>query len=85
MRPSEIMRGSPAAAEAQVTRGNWRAFPAIRWGFTHTREVLPTAEVRRSTQPTAIASAPRDLARIGFSMPDGKTDHPASHPASHLA
>jgi len=72
MRPSEIMRGSPAAHEAQVTRGNWRTFPAIRWGFTHVREFLPTAEVRRSPQPTAIASAPRDVGRIGFATADGK-------------
>jgi CubicO group peptidase (beta-lactamase class C family) len=66
------MRGSPPAPERQVTRANWRSFPAIRWGFTHVREVLPTAEVRRSAQPTPIASAPRDLARLSFAMPDGK-------------
>jgi CubicO group peptidase (beta-lactamase class C family) len=72
MRPSEIMRGSPAAPQAQVTRANWRTYPAIRWGFAHVREFLPTAEVRRSPQPTAIASSPRDLARLGFESPDGK-------------
>ena len=72
MRPSEIMRGSPAAPEAQVTRANWRSFPAIRWAFTHVREVLPTAEIRRSATPTPIVSAPRDLAKLGFALPDGK-------------
>ncbi|WIW49578.1 serine hydrolase [Bradyrhizobium sp. 62B] len=71
MRPTEIMRGSPPAPEAQVTRANWRSFPAIRWGFTHTREVLPTAEVRRSAHPSPITSAPRELSMIGFTSPDG--------------
>jgi CubicO group peptidase (beta-lactamase class C family) len=72
MRPTEIMRGSPPAPEAQVTRANWRSFPAIRWGFTHTREVLPTAEVRRSAHSTPIRSAPRELSKLGFTAPDGK-------------
>lgn len=71
MRPTEIMRGSPPAPEAQVTRANWRSFPAIRWGFTHTREVLPTAEVRRSAHPTPMRSAPRELSKLGFTTPDG--------------
>jgi CubicO group peptidase (beta-lactamase class C family) len=73
MRPSEIMRGRPAVPEAQVTRANWRTFPAIRWGFTHVREVLPTAEVRRSAQPRPITSAPRDLAKLGFATADGNS------------
>ncbi|MEY9413821.1 CubicO group peptidase (beta-lactamase class C family) [Bradyrhizobium japonicum] len=72
MRPTDIMRGSPPAPEAQVTRANWRSFPAIRWGFTHTREVLPTAEVRRSAHPTQMASAPRELQKLSFTAPDGK-------------
>jgi len=73
MRPTEIMRGSPPAPETQVTRANWRSFPAIRWGFTHTREVLPTAEVRRSAHPTPIRSAPHDLSKLAFTAPDGST------------
>src|ERR1700754_5012346 len=72
MQPTDIMRGSPPAPEAQVTRANWRSFPAIRWGFTHTREVLPTAEIRRSAQPTLIPTTPIELAKLGFTSPDGK-------------
>lgn len=72
MRPTEIMRGSPPAPEALVTRANWRSFPAIRWGFTHTREVLPTAEVRRAAHPTPMQSVPRELSKLGFTAPDGK-------------
>jgi CubicO group peptidase (beta-lactamase class C family) len=71
MKPGDIMRGSPPAPEAQVTRANWRTYPAIRWGFGHVREILPTAEIRRSRQPTRLAETPRDLQRIGFSRPDG--------------
>ena len=74
MRPTEIMRGSPPAPEAQVTRANWRSFPAIRWGFTHTREVLPTAEVRRSAHPSPIRSAPRELAKLGRMSTESKDD-----------
>ncbi|MGL1728875.1 hypothetical protein ACSTG4_23540, partial [Vibrio parahaemolyticus] len=55
-----------------VTRANWRSFPAIRWGFTHTREVLPTAEVRRSAHPTPIPTAPHDLQKLGFAAPAGQ-------------
>ncbi len=84
MRPTEIMRGSPPAPEAQVTRANWRSFPAIRWGFTHTREVLPTAEIRRSAHPTPIASAPRELAKLGYTAPDGKRDHDRGDAARNL-
>lgn len=69
MRPSDIMRGSPPAPEAQVTRANWRTSPAIRWGFTHVREVLPTGEIRRSEQPTPMASAPRELSTLAFTAP----------------
>ena len=72
MRSTDIMRGSPPVPEAQVTRANWRSFPAIRWGFTHTREVLPTAEIRRSAHPTPMRSAPRELVKLGFTAPDGK-------------
>lgn len=71
MRPSEIMRGSPAAEEALVTRANWRTFPAIRWGFTHVRELLPTAEIRRADQPSQLPVALREIAELGFTAPDG--------------
>ena len=72
MKITDIMNGSPPPAEAQVTRANWRTYPAIRWGFQHIREVLPTAEIRRSAQPTEFAVAPRDLLRLGFEHADGK-------------
>ncbi|KPF96857.1 serine hydrolase [Rhodopseudomonas sp. AAP120] len=71
MRPSELMRGSPAAPQAQVTRANWRTFPAIRWGFTHAREILPTAAIRRAAQASPLPMAPRELAGLGFVAPDG--------------
>jgi len=71
MRPGDIMRGSPPAPEAQVTRANWRTFPAIRWGFTHVRELLPTSEIRRAEQPTPLACAPRELATLAFTAADG--------------
>ena len=71
MRPTEIMRGSPPAPEAQVTRANWRTFPAIRWGFHHVRELLPTAEIRRSVRPTPLPEAPSDFAKLAFTAPDG--------------
>lgn len=71
MRTSDIMRGSPPASQAQVTRANWRSFPVIRWGFTHVRELLPTAEIRRSAQPSSLTAALRDLSHVAFTAPDG--------------
>lgn len=71
MRPTEIMRGSPPPPSAQVTRANWRTYPAIRWGFTHAREILPTAPIRRAAQPSPLTAVPRDLMQLGFTAPDG--------------
>jgi CubicO group peptidase (beta-lactamase class C family) len=71
MRPTDIMRGSPPRPEAQVTRANWRTFPAIRWGFHHVREFLPTAEIRRAARPTALPVALSDFSKLAFVAPDG--------------
>ncbi|CAL80136.1 Putative beta-lactamase family protein; putative 6-aminohexanoate-dimer hydrolase [Bradyrhizobium sp. ORS 278] len=72
MRPTDIMRGSPPPPEAQVTKANWRTYPAIRWGFTHARELLPTAAIRRASQPTPLVEAQRELTSLAFSTPDGQ-------------
>jgi CubicO group peptidase (beta-lactamase class C family) len=71
MRPTDLMRGSPPSPEALVTRANWRTYPAIRWGFTHARELLPTAAIRRSPAPSPLPAAQRELFRLAFTAPDG--------------
>ncbi|MFZ5779993.1 MAG: serine hydrolase domain-containing protein [Pseudomonadota bacterium] len=73
MRPTDLMKGSPPAPEALVTRANWRTFPAIRWGFTHARELLPTAAVRRASEasPLPASASMRDLLPLPFTAPDG--------------
>ena len=43
MHSKDVMKGAPPPPEAQVTRANWRTFPAIGWSFRNVRQLLPTA------------------------------------------
>jgi CubicO group peptidase (beta-lactamase class C family) len=71
MDPKDVMKGSPPTLEAQVTRANWRTFPAIRWSFRNVRQLLPTAEIRRARRPSELPSAAQDLSRLTVAQPDG--------------
>lgn len=65
------MKGAPAPAEALVTRFNWRRYPYSQWSFRNVRQVLPTADIRRSATPSPLAFAMSDLGTLSFSA-DGK-------------
>lgn len=71
MKPNDVMKAIPPAAEAQVTRSNWRTYPYIRWSFRNLRQLLPTAEIKRSRYPSVLPSAMRDLKQLGFARLDG--------------
>jgi CubicO group peptidase (beta-lactamase class C family) len=66
MKPSDVMKGAPPSAEALVTRFNWRQYPHSQWSFRNTRQVLPTADIRRSATPSALSSAVRDFGAVSF-------------------
>lgn len=51
---AKIGPGQGALPEHRVTRDNWRLYPYSRWAFQHTRELVPSRALCRST-------APRDL------------------------
>src|SRR5258706_1484566 len=46
-----IMLGSPPAPAARVTLANWHVPPWNRWGYLHTREILPTVGIARGSGP----------------------------------
>ena len=53
MSQQEMMQGFPPAEGGQVTLANWRLPPFNRWAFQNVRQVVPTADVRRSAGPAA--------------------------------
>src|SRR5262245_40180949 len=70
---SWLMHGSPPAADAVVGVHNWTSTPYLRWGFLHTREVVPTARIDRGEG--AVLELPRDeqqLDGIEFADSAGK-------------
>ena len=70
---SEIMRGFPPPADAQVTLANWRLPPFNRWAFRNVRQILPTAGVWRGEGPVAApGKAPRKIDEIVFRAADGR-------------
>lgn len=71
MKPVDVMKGAPPSAEALVTRSNWRKYPYSQWSFRNVRQLLPTADIRRSATPSALGSEFRDLSQLGF-LADGK-------------
>ena len=45
------MQGLPPPADRIVGVHNWSTAPHLRWGFLHTREVVPTARIERGDGP----------------------------------
>src|SRR5688500_9715909 len=61
MKPSDVMKGAPPAAEALVTRFNWRKYPYSQWSFRNVRQVLPTADIRRGAAPRPVKPVLRNI------------------------
>jgi CubicO group peptidase (beta-lactamase class C family) len=66
MTSARIMTAFPAAEDEQVTLANWRRHPFSEWAFRNARELLPTANIVRSREPTPLAFAPAYLDAINF-------------------
>jgi len=57
-----LMKGAPAPPDRLVTLANWEQPPFLRWGFTHVRNLVPTARVARGDGPvTPLERDERDL------------------------
>lgn len=70
---SDLMQGLPPAADRIVGVHNWSIAPYLRWGFLHTREVVPTARIERGDGPvTALEPDPRDLDGIDVAWAGGR-------------
>ena len=64
---SDLMQGLPPVADRIVGVHNWSTYPYLRWGFLHTREVVPTARIERGGGPVLPLEAdPRDVTGIDF-------------------
>lgn len=72
MKPSDVMMGAPPSMEALVTRFNWRKYPYSQWSFRNVRQVLPTADIRRSATPSPLTCDLSDLSQVDF-VSDGQT------------
>lgn len=68
-----VMAGAPPfEPERLVTLENWQTAPSNRWGFQHTRELVPTARISRG--PGAVrelALDTRDVLGVSFHV-DGR-------------
>jgi len=43
-----MVQGFPPSPENQVTLANWRRPPFNKWAFSHVREIVPSATIRRA-------------------------------------
>jgi CubicO group peptidase (beta-lactamase class C family) len=56
------MQGFPPAPGTQVSLANWRTPPFNKWGFQHTREIVPSADIANDpAKVLPLASAPVEL------------------------
>jgi CubicO group peptidase (beta-lactamase class C family) len=66
MASRRIVPAFPAPEHEQVTLANWRQHPFSEWAFRNVRELLPTANIVRSREPTALPLAKAYLEAIAF-------------------
>jgi len=75
--PAESSRGAmvgapPFGSDQLVTLDNWQLAPANRWGFQHTRELVPTARISRGHGPVReLVRDERDVLDVVFDV-DGE-------------
>src|SRR2546427_590020 len=68
------MAGFPPPPDRRVTLENWQRPPWNRWSFLHTREVVPTAGVRRGGTVWELPREPvPGLDDVGLDVDGGRT------------
>jgi CubicO group peptidase (beta-lactamase class C family) len=64
---AHLMQGLPPSGDRVVGVHNWSTYPHLRWGFLHTREIVPTARIERGDGPMlALEPDPRDVESIEY-------------------
>lgn len=58
--------GPDVPVDRRVTRENWRLYPFSRWAFQHTRELVPSRAIRRSTMPRDLSEDRVDLTQLAL-------------------
>ena len=66
-----MMAAFPPADDSQVTLANWMIKPFNEWGFRNLRQILPTANIRRSQTAVPLPIALRNLDDVRFEGLDG--------------
>lgn len=67
-----IMQGFPPAAQMRPPMIDWDRAPWNRWAFQHVRELVPTTAIRRSAQPSALATGTAALNDFTYKGIDGQ-------------
>ena len=62
--PMKLMEGAPPPPGMQVSVADWRAPGMCRWSFSHVRQLLPTAPMPPSVDPTGLPEARQDLSSL---------------------
>ncbi|MEC8245849.1 MAG: serine hydrolase domain-containing protein, partial [Pseudomonadota bacterium] len=62
--PMKLMQGAPPPPGMQVSVADWRAPGMCRWSFSHVRQLLPTAPMPSSVDPTGLPEARQDLSSL---------------------
>ena len=60
----KLMQGAPPPPGMQVSVADWRAPGMCRWSFSHVRQLLPTAPMPSSVDPTGLPEARQDLSSL---------------------
>jgi len=68
-----FMEGFPPPPDKVINNLNKSEYPRLRWTLQHSRELMPTRNIRRGTTPVSdLPAAPRDLDNFEFEDPEGK-------------
>ena len=62
-----------SADERRITLANWRQHPQMEWSYRNVRELLPTANIARSSTPVALPRSLGYLDDIAFEDLKGET------------
>lgn len=63
----------PPTPEQQIDQSNRIKYPQMRWALQHTREVVPTRNIRRgSGSPSVLPTAPKNLDNVSFEADKGQ-------------
>ncbi len=68
-----FMTGFPPVGDKIINTQNKTKYPQLRWTLQHTRELVPTRNIRRGTAPVSkLPAAPLDLSAFAFQDDKGQ-------------